>query len=360
MAQIGYIESLLGNIDDLPTKLAIRRVAEELLGRIADLESVVGTGGSGPVSPPVPSPPLAHHATHEPGGADALVGAAWLAQQNKFTHSQGSSPPAIEIDTLYPGVAFRENSQLVNERIFRIIGLNKTLLFQALNDVYQGAVTSITLNRDGTVVVGGGMTTNSWIISTGPIYPGRADNGAAQATWALYSHGSYGLWSNTGLYLTQALVVAAGVKFPAAQNALGDANTLDDYEEGTWTPVIQSAGGGTGTYARNYGTYTKIGNLVLCHYDIQLAAPSGFVDGYAYIAGMPFSATGLYGHGITGGHNFAIAVVFVTANVEPGNARAHVVVKQTTTGNAPFAMSLNQFGPTIGTIVGSCIFRTTT
>jgi hypothetical protein len=36
----------------------------------------------------------------------------------------------------------------------------------------------------------------------------------------------------------------AGITFPAAQSASSDANTLDDYEEGTWTPNV----GGTATY----------------------------------------------------------------------------------------------------------------
>ena len=36
----------------------------------------------------------------------------------------------------------------------------------------------------------------------------------------------------------------AGITFPATQSASTDANTLDDYEEGTWTPTVNSTGGG--------------------------------------------------------------------------------------------------------------------
>jgi hypothetical protein len=52
----------------------------------------------------------------------------------------------------------------------------------------------------------------------------------------------------------------AGITFPATQSASSDANTLDDYEEGTWTPSL----GGTATYyaSGNVGTYTKIGRVV--------------------------------------------------------------------------------------------------
>ena len=53
------------------------------------------------------------------------------------------------------------------------------------------------------------------------------------------------------------------IKFPASQNASADANTLDDYEEGTWTPELSSDGTPpTIAYTEQQGTYTKIGNLV--------------------------------------------------------------------------------------------------
>ena len=51
----------------------------------------------------------------------------------------------------------------------------------------------------------------------------------------------------------------AGITFPATQSASSDANTLDDYEEGTWTPTLTSFGG-TGLAATGY--YTKVGRAV--------------------------------------------------------------------------------------------------
>ena len=49
----------------------------------------------------------------------------------------------------------------------------------------------------------------------------------------------------------------AGITFPATQSASSDANTLDDYEEGTWTPTVNS---GTITVGNN--AYIKVGRLV--------------------------------------------------------------------------------------------------
>jgi hypothetical protein len=47
------------------------------------------------------------------------------------------------------------------------------------------------------------------------------------------------------------------------------ANLLDDYEEGTWTPAVTSAGvAPTITYTSQYGYYTKIGNV--CNFQLHL------------------------------------------------------------------------------------------
>jgi hypothetical protein len=65
--------------------------------------------------------------------------------------------------------------------------------------------------------------------------------------------------------------------FPATQSASTDANTLDDYEEGTFTPTVTFQSG-SATYTSS-GTYTKVGRLVLCHVRITItsAGASGFV-----------------------------------------------------------------------------------
>ena len=57
----------------------------------------------------------------------------------------------------------------------------------------------------------------------------------------------------------------AGITFPATQSASSDANTLDDYEEGTFTPTLTGVGGTPITYsagASDAGYYTKVGNTV--------------------------------------------------------------------------------------------------
>jgi hypothetical protein len=82
--------------------------------------------------------------------------------------------------------------------------------------------------------------------------------------------------------------VSNGITFPATQSASSDANTLDDYEEGTWTPSLTSSSGSLTTVSNGTGNYTKIGNCVTV-----TCAPSittnGTGSGRLIISGLPFA-----------------------------------------------------------------------
>jgi hypothetical protein len=67
------------------------------------------------------------------------------------------------------------------------------------------------------------------------------------------------------------------------------ANALDDYEEGTWTPVFSASGLTGQTYTSREGTYTKIGKLVTVWYEVVLSSKGTGGSGEAYINGLPFS-----------------------------------------------------------------------
>ena len=54
----------------------------------------------------------------------------------------------------------------------------------------------------------------------------------------------------------------SGITFPATQVPSADANTLDDYEEGTWTPNPISTSGSITSFTVQTATYTKIGRSV--------------------------------------------------------------------------------------------------
>jgi hypothetical protein len=92
-----------------------------------------------------------------------------------------------------------------------------------------------------------------------------------------------------------------GITFPATQSASSDANTLDDYEEGTWTPTwIGSTTNPTVTYNTQVGNYTKIGRMV--YFDIRLVTTgSTGGTGNLEIGNLPFAtlnSTGNPGFGL--------------------------------------------------------------
>jgi hypothetical protein len=88
---------------------------------------------------------------------------------------------------------------------------------------------------------------------------------------------------------TQALKLE-GVQFPATQVASTDPNNFDDYEEGTWVPVLGGDTGATGqTYVTQVGTYTKKGREVTVHFDLQLSVLGTLNGTIAAITGLPFT-----------------------------------------------------------------------
>lgn len=89
------------------------------------------------------------------------------------------------------------------------------------------------------------------------------------------------------------------IAFPGTQVASANANTLDDYEEGTWTPVIGGAGGTSGqAYDFQDGTYRKIGSLVVARFYCVLNT-EGTITGNVEIQGLPFSAAGTGAAGVS-------------------------------------------------------------
>ena len=85
------------------------------------------------------------------------------------------------------------------------------------------------------------------------------------------------------------LQLSGGITFPATAVAATNANTLDDYEEGTWTPIFGgTAGDPTCGYSAQVGTYRKIGSFITVFFKLQLSSVSGG-SGNLLIRGLPFT-----------------------------------------------------------------------
>jgi hypothetical protein len=110
---------------------------------------------------------------------------------------------------------------------------------------------------------------------------------------AVVINGTSGITGNTGTLISATTIgvggatpsaSGAGITFPATASPSSNANTLDDYEEGTWTPVV----GGTATYIAQAGTYVKIGRFV--YVDFLLRINSIGTGSATIMSGLPFPA----------------------------------------------------------------------
>lgn len=90
----------------------------------------------------------------------------------------------------------------------------------------------------------------------------------------------------SGNIMAPAITLGNGTTYAAA-------NTLDDYEEGTWTATLGGSGSDptVSSYSYNSGHYTKIGRQVFAHIYMRIEAggiSGGSGDGI--IKGLPFTA----------------------------------------------------------------------
>ena len=128
----------------------------------------------------------------------------------------------------------------------------------------------------------------------------------------------------TGTVLTtngSGIASVNGVQFPATQSASADANTLDDYEEGTFTVVVRGANtAGTYTMTAQSCVYTKIGRLVSVAINISGFSTATGGVGYMVIQGMPFSNGATGSRGVVSGSslNFSASTLFAISSFASG------------------------------------------
>jgi len=109
------------------------------------------------------------------------------------------------------------------------------------------------------------------------------------------------------------ITVTGGV----ALGGTATANILDDYEEGTWTPVLGgvSTNPTSVTYGAQVGTYTKIGNMVYASFYLEITAHSGG-SGDGLLRGLPYNVSNYTGYDYAGG--FAKAQIYSQGSYSSG------------------------------------------
>ena len=142
------------------------------------------------------------------------------------------------------------------------------------------------------------------------------------------------------------------------------ANALDDYEEGTWTPIIHSAGGTPTTYSfgvnGNYGYYTKVGNIVTAHAHcvFQRGTATGAID----LGGLPFTSANVttgYASTTTSYWSLATAIVKVEMHLNPNSTRGSNTTRIATGATTSMNTSLQSGNLNTGsnTILYSITYR---
>jgi len=161
-----------------------------------------------------------------------------------------------------------------------VLGTSPTITTPTINQITSAAATALTLQSAGTTAV----TIDTGQRSTFPTT--IAIGGATPST------------------------SGSGISFPATQSASSDANTLDDYEEGTWTPTATAQNPSITTYSST-GAYVKVGKNLFLSGSIVVTAV-GTASGALYITGLPFTPANVNNNYGTGSETQATGVYYFT------------------------------------------------
>jgi hypothetical protein len=146
--------------------------------------------------------------------------------------------------------------------------------------IVSGAVTSAKL--DTNIAISGNLTTgNTSIVTGGRFISSQTSNDP----WLKGVNSSN---TETSYIKKDGQIYSA---FGISVGGTGAANTLDDYEEGAFTPYFAGSGSNpTVSYALQLGTYVKIGKLVYVNVSVIASGTPSSGGGDLIIAGLPFTS----------------------------------------------------------------------
>lgn len=148
------------------------------------------------------------------------------------------------------------------------------------------------------------------------------------------------------------LIVPAGITLGTATGSYVAANTIDDYEEGVFTPTYVGSGGNpTVAYGTQSGIYTKVGRLVTFRIALVTTSSSGG-SGNLEISGLPFTVVSGQGASMQFSYAFASNVLqavpgapnIILYDTYAGTSNAQVQTSAlTSAGGATFLQFIGQY-----------------
>ena len=140
------------------------------------------------------------------------------------------------------------------------------------------------------------------------------------------------------------------VKFLSTQNPSSDANMLDDYSEGTWTPVLRDSSGNNYAMTIQVGSYTKIGRMIIAQFTIVTSGVGAAVAGnYCLISGWPY--TNAFPIGNTSGNNIAVN----QCSVDITGVTGRISLRPSGSSANGVYFNLNGAGPMLVSAVGGAV-----
>ena len=157
------------------------------------------------------------------------------------------------------------------------------------------------------------------------------------------------------------LTIAGQIAFPATQSASAGANTLDDYEEGAWTPTILDntlSASESQAYHTQTGHYIKTGRMVYCFFTLHVSSFGSLTTSEgAKIGGLPYTSIN-FGATVGGGSLYIATNLAITAtsgvviDVPANVAYARFQEFDATTGTSTLLLSeVSSDGNLLGTFV---------
>jgi len=182
------------------------------------------------------------------------------------------------------------------------------------------------INLDNAAYFGFGGSLTLYGDSNVTVVRGRAVNGISFQSFGAAEQGQFDASGNFKVNNGNVIVGTSGkgIDFSADGQAAGmTSELLDDYEEGTFTPVPTSSSGTITSYTSS-GNYTKIGDVVTAVIYIKLD-DVGTASGDMVIAGLPYASKNTVGHAdVTLAREQEVSGVFYNAMVLSNAANAYI------------------------------------